>query len=141
MLWIHPLLQLVATGLAIYVLSLGWVRFQVNHFGKRGKFMWADHVRLGKYTHILWMAGLVLGQFAVTQHWGNSGVTGNHYWIGQLMMPCIAAGYITGVIMDRDKKKRRFMPLVHGTFNTIAVVLALVQVVTGSIVIRDFMLS
>ena len=141
MLWIHPLLQLVATGLALYVLSLGWVRFQVNHLGKKGKFMWMEHVKFGKYAHILWMAGLVLGQFAVSQKWGNNGITGNHYWIGQLMMPCIAAGYITGVMMDRDKKKRLYMPLVHGVFNTVAVLLALAEVVTGAVVIRDFLLS
>lgn len=140
MLWIHPLLQLAATGLAIYVLSLGWVRFQVNHFGKRGKFMWADHVKFGKITHIIWMAGLVLGQYAVTREWGSNGVTGNHYIIGQMMMPCIAGGYITGVIMDRDKKKRRYMPLVHGVFNALALLLALAQVTTGWLVIREFML-
>ena len=140
MLWIHPLLQLAATGLALYVLSLGWVRFQVNHLGKKGKFMWADHVRLGKYTHIMWMGGLVLGQYAVAQYWGDNGITGNHFLFGQLMMPCIAAGYVTGFIMDRNQKKRPYMPLVHGVFNMLAVLLALFQVVTGVVVIRDFML-
>ena len=140
MLWIHPLLQLAATGLALYVLSLGWVRFQVNHLGKKGKFRWADHVRLGKYTHIMWMGGLVLGQYAVAQYWGDNGITGNHFLFGQLMMPCIAAGYVTGFIMDRNKKKRPYMPLVHGVFNMLAVLLALFQVVTGVVVIRDFML-
>ena len=141
MLWIHPLLQLAATFLAVYVLSLGWPRFQTNHLGKKGKFMWAEHVKLGKYTHILWMSGLVLGQYAVSKEWGHNGVTGNHYWVGQLMMPCIAAGYITGVIMDRKRMARRYLPLVHGVFNAVAVVLALVQMVTGAVVVRDFLLS
>ncbi len=141
MLWIHPLLQLCATGLAVYVLALGWARFLANHFGKGGRFMWADHVKLGKITHILWMAGLVLGQFAVTREWGNNGVTGNHYIIGQMMMPCIAGGYITGVIMDRDKKTRRYMPLVHGVFNILALLLALAQVATGWMVVQEFLLS
>ncbi|MGE4440556.1 MAG: DUF4079 family protein [Desulfomicrobium sp.] len=141
MLWIHPLLQLAATFLALYVLSLGWPRFQANHLGKKSKFMWAEHVKLGKYTHILWMSGLVLGQYAVSKEWGHNGVTGNHYWVGQLMMPCIAAGYITGVIMDRKRLERRYLPLVHGVFNAVAVALALVQMVTGAVVIRDFLLS
>jgi len=140
MLWIHTLLKLANTGLALYVLSLGWVRFQVNHLGKKGQFQWIEHVKLGKYTHILWMAGLVLGQYAVSREWGNNGITGNHYWIGQLMMPCIAAGYITGVMMDRNKKKRLYLPLVHGVFNTLAVLMALAQVITGTVVIRDFIL-
>lgn len=141
MLWIHPVLQFVATCLALYVLSLGWVRFQVNHLGKKGQFQWVDHVKLGKYTHIMWMAGLVLGQYAVAQAWGQNGITGNHFLIGQLMMPLIAAGYVTGLIMDRNKKKRRYLPLVHGVLNILAVIVALVQVGTGAAVIRDFMLS
>ena len=140
MLWIHPVLQLAATVLAVYVFSLGWVRFRANHLGKPGKFMWAGHVKLGKITHILWMAGLVLGQYAVMQEWGNNGVTGNHFFIGQTMMPCIAGGYVTGWIMDRERKKRRYMPLVHGVFNTLALLLALAQVATGWGVIQEFLL-
>jgi len=140
MLWIHPILQLVATGIALYALHLGWARFQVNHMNKKLKFLWMDHVKFGKTAHILWMAGLVLGQYAVSKEWGSNGVTGNHYWLGQLMMPCIAAGYITGVTMDRNKKKRPYMPLVHGVFNIIAVLLAIAEIVTGSMVIREFML-
>jgi hypothetical protein len=140
MLWIHPLLQLAATALALYVLHLGWPRFQANHLGRKGKFMWAEHVRLGKYVHILWMAGLVLGLYAAGQAWGQNTITGGHYWIGQSMMPCIAGGYVTGVVMDRNRAKRRYLPLAHAVFNIMAVVLALAEVVTGIGVIRDFML-
>jgi hypothetical protein len=43
--------------------------------------------------------------------------------------------------MDRDKKKRRYMPLVHGVFNALALLLALAQVATGWLVIREFMLN
>lgn len=140
MLWIHPLLELLATGLAIYALSLGWPRFQANHLGKSTHFAWHEHVKHGKYAHILWMAGLVLGQYAVSSTWGNNGATGNHYWIGQVMMLCIAGGYITGVIMDRDKKQRQYLPLVHGVFNALAVLLALTQVYTGSLILRELVL-
>lgn len=141
MLWIHPVLQLLATGMAIYVLTLGWSRFQVNHLGKKAKFQWKDHVKFGKYTHILWMAGLVLGQYAVSKEWGSNGVTGYHYWIGQTMMPCIAAGYVTGVIMDRTKKPRKYLPLVHGVFNIVAVALATAEIVTGVDIIRQYLLA
>lgn len=140
MLWIHPLMQLLATGLAVYALSLGWIRFQTNHLAKPGKFAWQEHVKYGKYAHILWMAGLVFGQYAVSKYWGDNGITGNHYWVGQLMMPCIAGGYISGVIMDRDKKHRQYMPLIHGVFNALALILALIQISTGITVLRNFML-
>lgn len=140
MLWIHPLLQLLATGMALYALHLGWARFRANHLGQKGPFAWAEHVKYGKYSHILWMSGLILGQYAVSTQWGDNGITGAHYWIGQAMMPCIAGGYITGAIMDRNKKRRTHLPLVHSIFNVLAVGLALAEVVTGAVVIRDFML-
>ena len=140
MLWIHPLLQLVATGLALYALHLGWIRFRANHLGQKGPFAWKQHVIYGKYAHILWMCGLVLGQYAVSSQWSDNGITGSHYWAGQAMMPCIAGGYITGAIMDRNKKRRAYLPLAHAGFNALTVVLALIEAVTGAMVIRDFML-
>ena len=94
MLWIHPLLQLVATGLALYALHLGWIRFRANHLGQKGPFAWKQHVIYGKYAHILWMCGLVLGQYAVSSQWGANGITGSHYWAGQAMIPCIAGEYL-----------------------------------------------
>ena len=42
--------------------------------------------------------------------------------------------------MDRNKKRRAYLPLIHAGFNTLAVMLALIEAVTGVMVIRDFML-
>lgn len=138
--WIHPVLQLVATALAAYALYLAWPRVLRNHFGQRTSFAWVAHVKWGKFAHILWMLGLVGGTVLVARYWGGSGATGDHYWIGQLIMPCIAGGYITGAIMDRDKKPRPYMPLVHGVFNIFAFVIAIVQIFTGIGVVREFLL-
>jgi hypothetical protein len=57
------------------------------------------------------------------------------------MMPCIAGGYITGAIMDRNRKDRAYLPFVHAVFNALAVISALACLVTGSVVIRDFVLA
>lgn len=141
MLWIHPFLQLLATGMALYALHLGWPRFRANHFGQSGPFAQAQHAAYGKYACILWMCGLVLGQYAIASRWGDNGITGVHYWIGQTMMPCIAGGYITGVIMERGKKRVPYLPLVHAAFSILAVALALAEIVTGVVVIRDFILA
>lgn len=138
--WIHPVLQLVATAMAAYALYLAWPRVLRNHFGKRTSFAWAEHGKWGKYAHILWMLGLVGGTALVARHWGSSGATGDHYWIAQLIMPCIAGGYITGTIMDRDKKPRKYMPLVHGVLNVLALTIAGFQIFTGMSVVREFLL-
>lgn len=138
--WIHPVLQLVATAMAAYALWLAWPRVLRNHLGRRTTFAWNEHVRWGKWAHILWMAGTVIGVAVVARAWGGSGATGNHYWIGQLIMPCIAAGYITGSVMDRDKKPRRYLPLVHGVCNVLALTIAVVQIGTGIHVVQEFLL-
>jgi hypothetical protein len=138
--WIHPAIQWIATAMAGYTLWLAWPRFLYNHWGIKGRFQWNDHVKWGKYSHIFWMAGMVIGAAVVARNWGGSGATGDHYWIGQLIMPCIAAGYITGSIMDRDKKPRRYLPLIHGVCNLLALLIAIIQIFTGIKVIQEFLL-
>ena len=142
MIWIHPILQLLATGLALYVLSLGWIRFKANHLEPNTKpeFSWIEHVKYGKFVHIFWMSGLVLGLYLVKTYWGQNGITNAHYWVGQTMMLCIGGGYATGWVMDNKKQKRKYLPLVHGFFNALAVLLALIQIGTGFSVIRELVL-
>ena len=47
MLIIHPLIQLAATLLALYVLLLGVARFRQLHMRQKTLFQWQRHVRLG----------------------------------------------------------------------------------------------
>lgn len=142
MLWLHPLLQFMATILALYVLSLGWVRFQANHFssGTKAEFSWAEHVKYGKFVHIFWMSGLVLGLYMVGASWGQNAIMGTHYWVGQSMMLCIGGGYATGWMMDNRKQERKYLPMAHAFFNGLAVLLALIQVGTGFLVVREHLL-
>lgn len=142
MLWIHPLFQFMTAILSLYVLSLGFIRFKANHFSFKSNtaFPWQEHVKYGKFVHIFWMSGLVLGLYVVGSTWGQNGITATHYWVGQSMMLCIGGGYATGWFMDNNKQERRYLPIAHAIFNTMAVLLALIQMGTGFMVIREFLL-
>lgn len=47
-------------------------------------------------------------------------------------------GLITGYIMNRYKKKRKILPLIHGTINVLLIILVAVECYTGVQVWKDF---
>jgi hypothetical protein len=141
LLWIHPVLQALATLSALHVLHLGWVRFQSAHMGRKGGvFQWKTHVRQGVIAMALWTAGLAGGMWAAQQTWTVLGITGTHYWVGLCMLPLMAFGLATGWRMDKVKARRRALPLLHGAANLLLVLLALWQVATGVVILRDMVL-
>ena len=140
MLWLHPILQALTTLLAIYVLRLGWKRFAANHLGRKAPFPWARHVLLGKIALLLWTAGFVGGASMAAIRFGGLAKTGDHFMIGCVMLVLIAIGFWTGLIMDRDRKKRAVLPLLHAANNTALVLLAFDQAYHGYRVILDWVL-
>ena len=47
-------------------------------------------------------------------------------------------GLITGYIMNRYKKKRKILPLIHGAINVLLIILVAVECYTGVQVWKDF---
>ncbi len=141
MAWFHPIIQACATFLALYVLTLGLLRFRQAHLGHRtAAFPWRRHVRLGAAVLILWLTGTAGGLFHTAVVWKNPGVTGLHFTLAMTMLPLLAAGLVTGLVLDRNRKRRTALPLVHGAVNALLTVLALGQAVSGLFVIRKFLL-
>ncbi|WP_045216888.1 DUF4079 family protein [Desulfonatronovibrio magnus] len=140
MLWIHPVLQLWATLMAFYVLFLGLQRFRVLHLNHKAKFEWRKHVFWGRIVIIVWLAGLVLGRFATHNQWGEGGIFLSHVQGAMFMTPLMIIAYFTGSIMDRQKKKRKWLPALHGLNNLVMSGLALYQFYTGYFIIQNFIL-
>ena len=55
-----------------------------------------------------------------------------------MMYPVAILGLITGYIMNRYKKKRKILPLIHGTINVLLIILVAVECYTGVQVWKDF---
>jgi len=130
--FIHPLLQAVATLLALYAAWLGFSRFRSRHMGSAGVlFNWNRHVRLGIVVMAIWFLGLLGGLGVVWMNTGKVFVTGLHYKIALAMLPFMAFGFLSGLHMDRRKKNGTALSLAHGLCNLVLLLLALFQGWTG----------
>jgi len=139
MLWFHPVLQLAATLLGFYVLWLGLARFSAVHLGRKRPFPWKRHVRLGTAAVALWSLGLVGGLATTRLHWGEVGDTGAHYRAAMLLLPLLAFSLASGLVMDKRKKTRAVLPLLHAANNLLLLALAVYQAITGWGVIREYL--
>jgi len=141
MLIIHPILQIVTTLLALYVLLLGAGRFRRLHLRQKTLFRWKRHVWLGTVTLLLWTLGLVLGLIMTKVRWHDVLITGNHGKGLFFLLPLILFGLISGWYMNTYKKQRIILPFIHGSANLLLIILALLQTKTGWQVYKNFVLG
>lgn len=141
MLWFHPVLQALATLLALWVMEMGVRRTLFSHFGKRKVvFPWKRHVLYGKIVLITWLAGLAIGLLFMRQAYGVWGVSGPHVTVAVVMAALIAFGYVSGHILDKVKKRRKVLNILHGLNNTALLALALYQAWSGWQLVRMYLL-
>lgn len=138
---IHPIFQSSAIIVALYTLFLGINRFMFLHLKKRTKFNWKLHTRLGLISLSLMFIGSLGGFIVVFKNWGGYLITGAHGFVGLLLIFLIVVGLVTGLYMDRNKKKRMFLPLLHGVNNLILTFLSLFQIYSGIEVYKIFVLG
>jgi len=141
MFYIHPVLQFSGILFALFVFKLGIARFRMIHLKQKMRFNWKQHVRFGISATIIWLTGIFGGLYIVKTSWYSFMITGLHAQIGLLMIPFIIFALVTGIYMDKNKKKRTVLPLVHGVFNTVMLILAFVQIYTGIAVYRTYILG
>ncbi|MFV0349454.1 MAG: DUF4079 family protein [Halodesulfovibrio sp.] len=137
--WIHPIIQLIATIAGFAAMYWGFRRFQMIHLKHKVMFPWKQHVRWGSIALLLWTAGLGLGLLFAHLGWGSILVTDIHYMIGFAVAPLCVTAYATGFAMDKYKKKRTLLNVVHGVNNLLLCLLICIQIVTGVWVIKVFL--
>jgi len=141
MLYLHPVVQFLATVLAMYVIYTGLQRFRSLHLHTKATFNWKRHVSLGIPVLLLWLIGLV-GGFVVTRNvWYTNFITGYHAKAAVVMCPLIVIGMVTGFYMNRVKKRRSLLPLIHGLNNTMLLLLAIYQTYSGWQVLQKFVIG
>lgn len=140
MFYIHPIVQFLATLLAVYVFVLGWPRLRAAFTGGRALFNWKRHVRLGLTALIALVLGMLGGAWVTFTYRGGTGFSGWHYRLALAMSPLMLFGLASGLVLDRRKARRTVLPLVHGLANLVLLILALVQVWTGLHVLKVFVL-
>lgn len=140
MLWLHPLAEVANLLCGIYVLYLGWQRFAFAHLKRKTMFLWKRHVLLGTVVMAVWVGGMAWGLGMAWQNWGAVFVTGLHYQGALAMLPFIAFGYLSGYVMHKHKAKRKVLPLAHAANNLLLVLMTVMQLSTGALVVKDFLI-
>ena len=137
----HPMIQLSATALSLYVLVLGIARFRRQHLGHKTIFKWRRHVFLGTATMLLWLVGIGVGLAVVKINWHGFLITGQHGSRVAIILLLFLMSLGTGWYMHRHKGQRVFLPLFHGTINLLLILLALFQISTGWQVYKAFVVG
>ena len=141
MLSFHPIIQMSATVLCLYVLVLGAARFRRLHLKQKIIFKWQHHVKLGTTALLILLFGDFFGLLMVKISWHGFLITGNHGRRLFFILPLILAGLLSGWYMHKRKKKRVILPLIHGSVNVLLVVLLLFQAFSGWQVYNAYVLG
>ncbi|MDD6181507.1 MAG: hypothetical protein ACI33N_05655 [Desulfovibrionaceae bacterium] len=127
--WLHPLMQVFAAALGLWAMWQGVQRFRMTH-GVKVLFPWRQHVKLGAWALALWLLG-ALGFYVTHSIFGETHITGAHAFMAWPVMLLAVIGLGTGYVMDRWKRRRVWMPLVHGALNVLLLVLVAAECWTG----------
>jgi hypothetical protein len=138
---IHPVFQSVGILITLYVMKLGISRFRMVHLKQKIRFNWKQHVRFGIIATSIFMIGICGGLYTVKTGWHAMLITGYHAKVGLLLIPFILFAIGSGFYMDKNKNKRKALPLIHAICNIVMLFLALSQIYTGIGVYRTYVLG
>jgi hypothetical protein len=98
-------------------------------------------VILGEIALGVLLAGMAGGIYIVYITWHGLFITGIHGTVALIMAPLIIFGFVSGVYMNRRKRKRRILPFVHGLNNLVILLMAISQIISGSWIYKVFILG
>jgi len=133
--YIHPLVQIVVSLSAVYLLYLGSFRFRSLHLGRKVPFKRKRHINLGRPALVVMILGALGGLLFVRWSWYGWLLTGPHGYLGLIAVPLILFGLVSGWYMAARPKARKTLPLLHALGNTALVIIVLVQFYLGKEVI------
>lgn len=141
MLFVHPALQLLSMVFALYAFFWGIQRVRFVHLHRKTSFNWKRHVYMGSASLLLWTAGVFGGVSMVYLYWDSFLMTGAHGKTALVMLPLMLFGLISGIYMHRVRKRRTYLPLLHGLNNLVVIILAFSQIRTGWWVLTVYVLG
>lgn len=128
--YLHPVMQSLVFLLALLVMYQGSKRIGMQ-LGKKAIFPWKQHVKLGSYALILWIIGASLGSAVTDLLFGSTNVTAWHSATASYVLGLAVFGLATGFVMNKYKKKRKYLPILHGVSNFILLILFVYVAYTG----------
>jgi len=93
---------------------------------------------LGEIALGVLLAGMLGGMTMVYVYRHGVFMTGIHGQVALVMAPFMIFGLVSGLYMNRKKKQRRILALVHGLNNFFVLLMAVSQIVSGLRIYRMF---
>ena len=128
---IHPIGQLFAILVAFYAFYLGYQRTRSLHYNKSASFKRAHHVVAGTIALISMLGGTAAGFVMVNRYLDNPDM-GLHAAVAMTLLPLGLFGIFSGFFLYVNPRKRKILPAIHGVNNFLILILALLQVATGT---------
>jgi hypothetical protein len=139
MVFIHPIIILLAILSGAYTGYLGWKRFQ---FKRRralaSDFPWQKHILWGKRFYILLWIGSFIGVGALFYLKGKIFTSGLHAYLAVPILFLFSIGVALGGILSKGKGKDR-LASIHMGINYITFFFVLIQIVLGVIFLSFFL--
>jgi len=132
----HPVVQFCALFFGIWAMYQGCKRFAMLH-GVKIIFPWKQHVKFGSAALILWTLG-GLGFYVTHSLFGMTHITDGHAMIAWYVIGLSVLGFGSGYVMNKYKKKRKWMPILHGLLNIFLLALVIYEAYTGMFLLSTF---
>lgn len=130
-LYVHPVIQFTGIAFGFFALLWGIKRFLIVHRKLKLVFPWKQHVLYGKIAIFLWLLGLGVGGYFTPAEWTNYRIMGIHHIGGMIVFPLMFGTFLTGYWMERFKKKRVYLCMVHGVVGFLLCTFVFFQIITG----------
>lgn len=141
MVFLHPIITLLAILSGIYTGYLGWKRFQFKRGrGSVSDFPWQQHIQWGKRFYILLWIGFLCGPGSLFYLKGQIFTVGLHSYLGILILLLFSMGVYLGLRLFKGQRSDR-LALIHMGINYGTFILVLVQVILGVIFLTFFLYS
>ena len=128
---IHPIGQLFAIIVAFYALYLGGQRTKSLHYNESISFKREHHVVAGTIALISMLGGIAAGFIMVSRYLDNPEM-GLHVAVAMALLPLGIFGIFSGFFLYLNPRKRKILPAIHGINNLLVLILAVLQIVTGT---------
>ena len=132
----HPVVQLFALFLGIWAMYQGCKRVAMQR-GVKVMFPWKQHVKLGSAALLLWVIG-GLGFYVTHSLFGMTHITDEHATIAWYVLGLSVLGFSSGYVMNKYKKKRKWMPIIHGAVNVLLLALVIYEAYSGMFLLAAF---
>ena len=141
MVFIHPILIVLAILSGVYTGYLGWKRFRFRRGqGSSSDFPWQRHIQWGKRFYILLWTGSLIGFGVLFYLKGTLLTSGFHAYLAILILLLFSIGIALGGKLSKGNGTNR-LASIHMVINYSTFFFVLIQIVLGVIFLTFFLYS